>query len=60
MFILSSIASGLEFWSVYHTLIYENSELKVFKNINFLGEISNNWPNDLLGTNVFKTFESCG
>ena len=33
MFILSSISSGLEFWSVNHTSIYENSELKVFNNI---------------------------
>ena len=52
MFILSSISRGLDFWSVNHTSIYENSELKVFKNIKFLAEISNNWPNDLLGTNV--------
>ena len=54
MFILSFISSGLELWSVNHTSIYENSELKVFKNITFLGEISNNWPKDLLGTNVYK------
>ena len=39
MIILSSISSGLEFWSVNHNMkIYENSELNVFKNINFLGE----------------------
>ena len=36
MFILSSISSGLEFWSVNHASIYENSELKVFNNIKFL------------------------
>ena len=54
MFILSFISSGLELWSVNHTSIYENSELKVFINITFLGEISNNWPKDLLGTNVYK------
>ena len=42
MFILSSIFSGLEFRSVNHTSIYENSELKVFKNVKFLGEICNN------------------
>ena len=48
MFILSSISSGLEFWSVSHTSIYENSELKVLKNINFLGKTFNNLPNDLL------------
>ena len=59
MLILSSISRGLEFWSVNHTSIYENSELKAFKNIKFLGEISNNWRNDLLGTNVYKTLESC-
>ena len=55
MFLLSSISSSLEFWSVNHISIYENSELKVFKNIKILGEISNNWPNDLLGTKVYKT-----
>ena len=52
MFILSSVSSGLEFWSVNHTSIYENSELKDFKNIKFFGEISSNWLNDLLGTNA--------
>ena len=55
MFILSSIFRGLEFWSVNHTSIYENSESNVFKNIKLLSEISNNWPNDLLGINVYKT-----
>ena len=39
--------------------MYENSKLNVFTNIKFLGEISNNWPYDLLGTNVYKTLESC-
>ena len=59
MFILSSISSGLEFWSVNHVSIYEYSKLNVFKNIKFLGHISNNWTNNLLGTNIYKTFESC-
>ena len=59
MFILFPVSSGLEFWLANHTSIYENSELKVFKNINFFGEISNNWPNYLLGTNIYKTLESC-
>ena len=59
MFILSSISSGLKFWSVSHTSIYENSESKVFKNIKFLGEILHNWSNDLIGINVYKTLESC-
>ena len=59
MFILSSISSSLEFWSVNHTLLYKNSESKDFKNIKLLGEISNNWPNDVLGTNVYKALESC-
>ena len=57
MFISSSISSGLEFWSKNHNSIYQNSELNIFENIKFLGEISNNWPNDLLGTNVYKTLE---
>ena len=48
MFILSSIFRGLEFWSVGHTSMYENSKLKVFKNIKFVAEISKKWPNDLL------------
>ena len=59
MFILSSISSRLEFWSVNHTSIYENSELNIFKNIKFVREISKKWPNDLLETNVYKTLESC-
>ena len=59
MFILSSISSSLEFWSVNHTLLYKNSKSKDFKNIKLLGEISSNWPNDVLGTNVYKTLESC-
>ena len=42
MFILSSISSGLEFRSVNHTSIYESSQLNVFTNIKFLGEIYNN------------------
>ena len=42
MIILSSVHTGLEFGSVNHTSIYENSELNVIKNINVLGEISNN------------------
>ena len=46
MFILSSISRGLKCWSVNHTSIYKNSESTVFENINFLGELSNNSPND--------------
>ena len=42
MFILSSISGGQEFFSLNHTSIYENSELKILKNITFFGEISNN------------------
>ena len=40
MFIFSSASSGLEFSSVNHASIYENSELKVFKNIKSFGELS--------------------
>ena len=56
MFILSSISSGLNFWSVNHTSVNENSELRVFKNIKVLGKISSNLPNDSLRTNVYKTW----
>ena len=59
MFILSSISSDLEISSVNPTSIYEKLESKFFKNTNFLKEISNNWPNSLLGTNVYKTPELC-
>ena len=56
---LSSISRGLELWFVNHTSIYENSESNIFKNIKFLGEISSNWPNDLIETSVYKTPEFC-
>ena len=36
-----------------------NSELNVFGKIWFFGEIFNELPNDLFGTNVYKTLESC-
>ena len=58
LFILSSISSCSEFGSVNHTLIYENSECDIFKNIKFLREISDNSRNDLLRTNVHKSLES--
>ena len=59
MFILPSDSRGLECWSINHTWIYENFELNVFKNIKMFGETSSNWPNDLLGTNVYKTLKLC-
>ena len=52
MFNLSTIFSSFEFWWVNHTSIHENSESKAFKNIKLFGEISNNWPNDLLEINI--------
>ena len=55
--ISSSITRGLQFWLANDTSIYENSELNIFKNIRFSGGISNNWPNDLVETNVYKTIE---
>ena len=57
MFILSSIFTGLDLWSVNHTSIYENSKSKVFLKVTLLGEISKNWLNYLLGINVYKTRE---
>ena len=59
IFILSSISRGLELWSLNHTSIYENFELKVFKSVKFPDEISTNWPKDLLGPNVYKTLGFC-
>ena len=44
MFILPSISSCLKFWSVNQILIYGNYQIKVFENIKFLDEISNNRP----------------
>ena len=58
MFSLYFISRGLELWSINHNSIYENIELKAFKNINFLGEISNIWPKHLLEANFYKNFES--
>ena len=55
MFILSSISSSLEFWSVNHNAIYKKSGLKIFKNIKILGEISSGWTSDLFWPNVCKT-----
>ena len=59
VFIFYKISSGWKFWSVNHKSLYENSVSKDFKNITFFGEISNNWPNDLLGTNAYKTLDFC-
>ena len=42
MFVLSFISIDLELRSVKDTSIYETFELKVFKNMKFLGEVSNN------------------
>ena len=50
MFTLSFISSNLQYRSVNHNSIYENSELKVFKDIKCLGKISINWQNDLFRT----------
>ena len=58
-FTLSSIANGWLFWSVNQTSMPWNSELSVFKNRWFVGEISDKLPNGLFGTNVYKTLESC-
>ena len=38
-FILCSVSNGWLFWSVNHTSKYENSELNVFKNMKFVGEV---------------------
>ena len=51
MFILSSVSRGLELRFVNDASIDENSQSNVFKNVKFLGEISNNGPNDFLVSN---------
>ena len=53
-FVLFSISNRLLRSSVNHTPIHENFELPVFKNIKFIGEILYDWPNDLLGANLYK------
>ena len=40
----SSISSGWLFWSVNHTLIYENSKLNIFKKIKFVGAYPKKLP----------------
>ena len=57
MFILSFTSGGLEFWSVNLISLYEDSESKVFKNINFLGEASNDWLIELFKISVYKRIE---
>ena len=59
MCLLCYFAIVSEFWSVKLTSMYENSEWKVFKNIKISEEVCNNWQNNLLAINVFKTLESC-
>ena len=39
--------------------MFWNSKLNVFKNIWFVGEISNKLPKGLFGTNVYKALEFC-
>ena len=55
--ILSSIFWGLEFWSVNHSPIYENSESIFLKNKEFLGEIYVTDQKGLLGANADKSLE---
>ena len=58
-FILFSISNGWIFWSANHTSIFENSKLNVFNGVRFFVAISNKLAKGLLGTNVYKTLESC-
>ena len=58
MFILPSISSDVELMISNPYFNIWKTRTKSFKNTKFLGEISNNWPNGWLGTNVHKTFES--
>ena len=58
-FIISSISGGWLVWSVNHTSKYENFELNDFNGIKCVGAISSKLRNGLLGTNLYKTVESC-
>ena len=58
-FNISAICNDWLFWSVNHTSMVWNSNLNAFKGIKHVGAISNKLPNDLFGTNVYKTYEPC-
>ena len=59
-FILLSATNRWGFWLVInYALIYKNSDLNVFKNINNSCGMSNNSSNGLFTTNVYKTTEAC-
>ena len=53
-FILFSISNVWLFWSGNHTSMSWNSELNVFKKMQFAGEISNKLPNGLFGNKPNK------
>ena len=55
---LSSISSGLLFWSVNHNSMNWNCALVVFHIANEWGEIVINWPNHLLATKVNNTLDA--
>ena len=57
IFTLSSISSGLLFWSVNHTWMDWNSKLVVFSIFNEWGKIVINWLNCLLRTKVNNTLD---
>ena len=54
-FILFFISSSSLLWSVNRTSINENIELNALENKKLIGDNSNNWPNDLFGTNLQST-----
>ena len=58
-FTLSSISSGLLFWSVNHNWTDWNSSLVVFNIVNKCGEIVINWRNCLLGAKVNNALDAC-
>ena len=56
---ISSILSGLLFWSIHHSWMDWNSALVVFSIANKWGEIVISWPNFLVGPKVNNTFDAC-
>ena len=56
---LSSISSCLQFWSVNHSSIDENSVFVVFSIVNEWGAIVIDWPNWLFDTKVNNILDAC-
>ena len=59
MLTLHSITHDLQFGFLNKTSINKHFNQKFLRNFKFTGEISNNILKNLLGSNVYKTLDSC-